>query len=135
MYSDEQILERWWNIEDYAHDVWWACWAVYWPYCDHCGKTNTNEAYKIYLETKWVRKIKELSFKRYLSRLWWYEKTIEFLKRKKKTKYNRKKWSFKVKNISEVVEFARLTSIEKAAKEYWISTRTVIRYINLLPKD
>lgn len=43
--DDDQILMRWWTEEDikaYAHDVWWACWAIYWWTCDYCWETDNS---------------------------------------------------------------------------------------------
>lgn len=135
MYSDEQILERWWNIEDYAHDVWWACWAIYGWTCSHCWKTDTMTLYDRYLQEEWVRKIKEKTFNNYLYTRWWYDNVIDFLRKKKKTKFNRPKKLYKVRNIQEVIDYANTSSIDNAAKEFWISTRTVYRYFNLFFKD
>ena len=91
--------------------------------------------YEKYLQEEWVRKIKEKTFKNYLWAQWSYDNVIAFLKKKKKTKFNRPKKLYKVRDIQEVIDYVNVFSIDEAAKEFWISSRTVYRYINLFPKN
>lgn len=58
MLSDEEILMRWWTQEDIseiAHDN-WACWAIYWWTCNHCGKTDNSSQEEIFQEElNWIK--------------------------------------------------------------------------------
>lgn len=90
---------------------------------------SKKELYEKYIK-EWVwRKIKLHTFYSYLNELWSYDKVVSFLNKPKKVK-NSKGWKFKRKNIPEILDFVKLFSIEKAAKEYDISERTIYRYIN-----
>lgn len=91
---------------------------------------DKNELYEKYKKEEWARKISRESFYLYLRTKWGYDWVVEFLKTAKKTT-NNKQWTFKRENTNEIVDYAKLFSPEKAAKEYDISLRTVYRYINL----
>lgn len=94
---------------------------------------NKTELYEKYLKEKWVRKISKYVFFTYLDKYGGYEETISFLNKPKWYHHN-KKWAFKAKNIQEILDYVKLFSVEKAAKEYDISERTIYRYINLNSK-
>ncbi len=94
---------------------------------------NKTELYEKYLKEKWVRRVGKYVFFTYLDKYGGYEWTISFLNKPKKVAQN-KKWVYKAKNIQEIIDYAKLFSIDKAAKEYNISTRSIYRYINLNSK-
>ncbi len=85
--------------------------------------------YEKYLKEKWVRLIKKSSFQIYVRKFWWYDKAIEYLRLDLKEVRKTKKWYAKWGNIQEIIDFANLTSIDRAAKQYWVSTRTIYRYM------
>lgn len=88
-----------------------------------------KDLYEKYLKEGWWRKISLPTFYAYLAELETYDKVVSFLN-KPKNNINSKGGKFKRKNPSEIIDFAKLFSIEKAAKEYNISERTIYRYIN-----
>lgn len=91
---------------------------------------NTEELYNKYInEYPNIRQVQLKTFNTYLKRFGWYDNTIEYLKKPNSIR-NNKAWYTKWGNISEIVDFAKLFSIKKAAKEYWVSERTIYRYIN-----
>jgi len=88
-----------------------------------------KELYEKYKKEEWIRKVWKRTFYIYLDEYKWYDKVISFLNKSKKTT-NNKTGTLKRKNTKEILDFVKLFSIEKAAKEYDVSERTIYRYIN-----
>lgn len=83
-----------------------------------------EKQWKEYLKN-W-RQVSFSKFYKFLKEYWDLEKAKPFLDAEPK---NWRLWMTKVKNPKEVVDFAKINSPKKAAKEYNISERQVYRYI------
>jgi len=89
--------------------------------------------YQKYLKEEWVRKIWRPTFLCYLKECGSYKKTIDKLRWPKQTP-NNKWWKYKADNIPEILDYAKMFSIDKASREYWISSRSIYRYIEKFNK-
>lgn len=87
------------------------------------------EEFKNELQKRGIkRNIKKNTFLAYMTQMWSIPAILKYLSVPKKYK-NNKTWKTKT-NPEEVVDFAKITSIQRAAKEYGVSERTIFRYIN-----